>query len=157
MVIFSSHKLGIQLHYPNNWIIHEVDDGLFIAENENHFPMQDDQHVYPDYLILQQPPYLSEEQKLLGAMSAAQVANTFQTLTPTDSTNIIEPITQVNIDGQDGAIKLGNSSICYNYSVFLSLGKDNTVILSSCGPEDSVEEMKSVLNAIALSIEPISD
>ncbi len=157
MATFSSNELDIQLDYPENWIVHDVNEAVFIAENETHFPSQDDGYIYPDYWLLQISPYLSEEQKFLGEMSAVQVANMLEKIAPKDSKEIVEPITQVNINGLDGATKLENNSICYSYSVFLSLNKDSTIFLSSCGPEDSVEEMKAVLNAIALSIQALEN
>jgi len=154
---FSSEELGIKLHYPENWVIHGDEIFIRIAEKENHFPWKDYASVHPDYSIWTQQPYLSHKLRLLDSMSATQVAKVTKNISQNYSTEIIEPIIQVDINGHDGATVLDNNAICYRYDVFLSLDKDDTVVLTSCGPEETVEEMKSVLNTIALSIEPLSN
>ena len=153
---YESTNHGIMISFPSDWVIAES-ILIRLAPSEAEFPWNADS-------ILEQESYsLSTTGSYAGLrshrfripQSATRVA---QFIASTMSGEIVEPVVAVDINGRDGAaFSVAREYDRYQYIIVLRITDEKAVVLDALGPASKSEEMKSMLNAIALNIQPLDE
>lgn len=146
---------GIAISFPSDWSIADSDI-IWLAPNESEFLWNTDAILEQEsYMIYTTGSYTGiRSHRLRIPQTAASVA---QFIANTMSGSLTEPVTPVNINGRDGAIFLVSDGNRHHYTIVLRVTDDKAVILGADGPASRSKEMKSILNAIALNIQPLED
>lgn len=148
---FESEVHGISIKYPTGWAIDGSGELLiYIA------PTKDLLLSRKAYTVRAMKPYVKRgNQRLDIPQSTIEVAQALvETWTKTGA-DIINPVTNVDINGRDGVISLVEDNQIYVYTIVLRVAQHKVIILNATGSEDDVEEMQATLNAIALTVQPL--
>lgn len=157
--IFIDPRREISFQNPAHLLATSEENTIIIAESDS----PNDLLLCPDQIcitIYTMEPYLDRfSRRFRIPRSPLVVLRTITRYLDFNSDwKILEPATQVNINGRNGAIHLAESN--YNtmhYTVSLGLADNKTVILNASGPAEMREQMIDELNAIALSVESLGD
>jgi hemin uptake protein HemP len=150
---------SLTFRYPSDWTVDDGGGSVGIIPSDEDFPQNfflDSGTVHFDFHTM--GPYVSRlNQRWRIPQPATEVAQAIANTMKEDT--LIEPVTAVDINGHDGATFLleinDNGYIYHFYIILLRITEDKVVSLSAFGPASRSEEMKTVLNAIALNIEPL--
>ena len=150
----ANHEIAISV--PSDWIIADG-DLIWLASDESKFPWNADKILTQEtYMVHTTGSYTGLRSHRLGIpQSATRVA---QFIASTMSGEIVEPVMAVNINGRDGAtFSVTREYNRYQYIIVLRITDEKAVVLDALGPASKSEEMKSILNAIALNIQPLDE
>lgn len=154
---FESAEYGISFGIPTGWQVVEGEPYLIISPNPSATFSFDEPH----YRIYTMPRRFGLGIRSLAfPKSAYQIANIIKNPSLDPSDYSIEPITRTTVSGREGAYfsKEATFSSKYQfYTIVIELSDEEVVILSADGPEELSELMRSTLNAIALTVEPLED
>lgn len=153
---YKSAKHGIIVGFPSDWVIGE---SVFIrlAPSEAEFPWNAEKILEQEsYMLHTTGSYAGlRSHRFRIPQSATRVA---QFIAGTMSGEIIEPVVAVDINGRDGAtFSVTREYDRYQYIIVLRITDEKAVVLDALGPASKSEEMKSILNAIALNIQPLEE
>ena len=154
-LVYESTENNIIIDYPADWLI-SGDDMIFIQPSEDDFPKIRSSSA-PPFMLYTMGPYADRfSDRWHIPRSATEIARkTAQNAT--DASELLEPIEPVDINGHDGAVFLIERGEQHQYVVILRITEQVAVGLGALGPSDRSDEMKDVLNAIALNIQPLTE
>ncbi len=148
---------GITISFPSDWVIADG-ELIWLAPSETEFPWNADaileQETYSLYTTGSYTGIRSHRYRI--PQSATRVA---QFIAGTMFGEFVDPVITVNINGRDGAIfsVTTREHDRYQYIIVLRITDEKAVVLGALGPASKSEEMKSMLNAIALNIQPLDE
>lgn len=154
---FESVKYGLSFGIPEGWQVVESDISIHVGPDVYATHTLDD----AEYRIRTMPRRFG-----LGRVfprSAYEIASIIKNPSLDPSSWSIEPITRTTVSGRPGAYYLEevlfSSSRQYyvDYVIVIELNDDEVVILSADGPKEMSELMRSTLNAIALTVQPLDN
>lgn len=157
---FESVKDGISFGVPAGWQVVESAASLVISPDP-----------YATTNFLKEPTYsLNMMSRRLGGglaglafpKSAYQIASRLRNPSLDLSSYSFEPITRTTVSGREGAYysRERDYSLSLNhqsYIIVIELTDREVVVLMADAPEEDAELMRSTLNAIALTVEPLGD
>jgi len=154
---FESAEYGISFGIPAGWQVVEGEVSLIIGPEPNTTFSFDKPH----YRIYTMPRKFGLGIRSLAfPRSAYQIASIIKNPSLDPSTYSIEPITRTAVSGRKGAYFSEEASFSSNYqyyTIVIELNDDEVVVLDADGPEELSELMRSTLNAIALTVEPLAE
>lgn len=163
LTMYRDETRNIIISYPTDWVI-EDGDNLYIASSEDQFPWGINYFLAshePYYYLYTRSPYLTRGDRRLQIVRtsselAQAIAATF-IIVDEQEFEIVEEVTSVDINGRDGATFLISNRGDYHYFVVIRLTKKNVVVVTATGPISAKEEMKNIVNGIALNILPVKE
>ena len=156
---FESAEYGISFRIPTGWQVVEGEPYLILGPNPYATSTLDEPH----YRIYTMPRrFGSGIRGLAFPKSAYQIASIIKNPSLDPSEYSIEPITRTTVFGRKGAyyskqVTFITSPNHQYYTIVIELNEDEVVVLSADAPEELSELMRSMLNAIALTVEPLDD
>lgn len=148
---FESTVHGISIKYPTGW---EIDDSggllIYIA------PAEDLLLSGKAYTVHTMKPYVKRgNQRFDIPQSTIEVAQALAETWTKTGADMINPATNVDINGRDGVIFLVEDTQRYVYTIVLRVAQHKIVVLGATGSDDDIEEIQTTLNAIALTIQSL--
>lgn len=156
---FESARYGLSFGIPAGWQVVEGEVALIIGPNPYATSTLDEPH----YRIYTMPRKFGLGIRSLAfPKSAYQIASIIKNPSLDPSNYSIEPITRTTVSGREGAyyskeVSFVTSPNHQHYTIVIELNDDEVVVLSADAPEELSELMRSTLNAIALTVEPLAD
>lgn len=156
---FESPEYGIAFGIPPGWQVVEGEPYLILSPDPNATYTLDEPH----YRIRTMPRRFGLG--ISGGLfprSAYQIAGIIKNPSLDPSTWSIEPITRTTVSGRAGAYFSKEHSFPTSrnhqfYTIVIELNGGQVVILSADGPKEMSELMRSTLNAIALTVQPLDN
>jgi len=154
--IFESAEYGISFGIPTGWQVVEGEPYLILSPDPYASSTLDEPH----YHINTMPRRFGLS--LAFPKSAYQIASMIKNPSMDPSTYSIEPITRTTVSGREAAYfskerSFPTSPNHQSYTIVIELNEGEVAILSADAPEELSELMRSTLNAIALSVEPLDN
>lgn len=156
----NSEEHDILVGYPADWAIKSTGTDVVIVRTPDQFPWGlNPPTSEPKYSVWTKGPYVDRSNiRWRIPQSAAEIAEKIAwTFTVSDSGEIIEPVTNIDIHGQDGATFTLNSRGDILYFIVYRVEYDKVAILDASGSPEDIDQMKSMLNALALTLKPLED
>lgn len=151
---YESIEDGIVITLPDDWAVHG-NEILWIEPSASAYPKDSYFAHARTFDLYTMEPYVSLfNERWRIPQSATEVAQAISNTMDT-AVRTLEPVNAVNINGRDGAAFLVDRDELHQYVIVLRIAKDKVVVLGALGPAERSEEMKTILNAIALSIQPL--
>ena len=151
---FESPEYGIAFAIPAGWQAVESEISIILGPDPYATSTLDE----PEYRIRTMPRRFG-----LGRVfprSAYEIASIIKNPSLDPSSWSIEPITRTIVSGKEGAYYFEEASFSTDYqyyAIVIELNDDEVVILNADGPKEMSELMRSTLNAIALTVQPLDN
>lgn len=146
---------NISFGIPAGWQVAEGDFFLTVAPNP-YGTFSLDEAYYRIYTM----PRRVGIRRLGLPKSAYQIAKIIKNPSLDLSNYSIAPIIRTTVSGREGAYYTEEASFSSDYqfyTIVIELNDDEVVVLAAGAPEELSETMRSTLNAIALTVEPLDD
>lgn len=156
---FESAEYGISFGIPPGWQVVEGEPYLILSSD----PYATSTLSEPHYQINTMPRRFGLGIRSLAfPKSAYQIASIIKDPSLDPSTYSIEPITKTTVSGREAAYfskerSFPTSPNHQSYIIVIELNEDEVAVLSADAPEELSALMRSALNAIALTVEPLDD
>lgn len=156
---FESTEYGISFGIPIGWQVDEGEPYLILSPDPYASSTLDEPHYHINTMSRK---FGLGIRSLVFPKSAYQIASIIKTPSMDPSTYSIEPITRATVSGREAAYfskerSFPTSPNHQSYTIVIELNEDEVAILSADAPEELSELMRSTLNAIALTVKPLSD
>ena len=153
---------GFTLDYPADWHI-SGDRLIWLDPSEVDFKSSSNSFFdRKPFMFHATNPYVGLDSEAYHVPSpSASVAK--EVLGTLRETNVLEPIKSVNINGRDGATFLVEQPMdispwnMHQYVIILRISEHTTIQMLALGPANRSQEMKDILNAIALNFRPLDE
>lgn len=155
--MFESAKYGISFGVPKEWQVAEGVVTLILSPDPNATFSFDEAH-YRVYTMSRK--FGLGMRSLAFPKSAYHIASIIKNPSIGSSNHSLEPITRTNVSGREVAYYFEEASFSSDYQdyvIVIELNKDEVVVLAADGPKELSELMRSTLNAIALTVEPLDN
>ncbi|MBX7252052.1 MAG: hypothetical protein K1X50_08710 [Candidatus Promineofilum sp.] len=154
---FESAEYGISFGMPTGWQVVEGEPYLILTSDPHATFSFDEAHYHIWTMSRRFGLGISSR---IFPKSAYQIASIIKNPSLNPSDYSIGPITRTTVSGRAGAYYFEEASFSSNYqyyTIVIELNDDVVVILHADGPGELSELMRSTLNAIALTVEPLDD
>jgi hypothetical protein len=154
---FKSAAYGISFGIPAGWQVVEGEPYLIVSPDPNATFSFDKPHYQVRTMARRFGLGIGSR---AFPKSAYQIASIIKNPSLNPSDYSVAPITRTTVSGREGAYYFEEASFSTNYQFYkivIELNDNEVVILSADGPKDLSELMRSTLNAIALTVEPLDD
>lgn len=155
---FKSVEDGFALDYPADWTV--KGEGLFWVKPSEIDFHQDYSSVLTEvtFTLHTSDPYTGHNSRRWRIPQTASENLQWQVNLDT-SIEVVEPVRAVSINERDAATVLLSyeKGMLYQYGITLRIAEDKMLELLAQGPSNRSEEMRNVLNAIALNIRPLDE
>ena len=155
--IFESAEYGISFGIPTGWQVDEGEPYLIVSPD----PYATFSFDEPHYQIRTMPRRFGLGIRSLAfPRSAYQIASIIRNPSLNPSDYSLGPITRSTVSEREAAYYFEEatfSSEYQDYVIVIEVTDDEVVVLSADGPKELSELMRSTLNAIALTVEPLND
>lgn len=148
---FESTVHGISIKYPTGWAIDGSGELLIDIA-----PTEDLLLSGKAYTVHTMNPYVKRgNQRFDIPQSTMEVAQALAETWTKTGADIINPATNVDINGRDGVVFLAKDTQSFVYTIVLRVAQHKIIVLGATGSDDDIEEMQTTLNAIALTVQSL--
>lgn len=147
---------GIAIQYPDDWTSSET--SLFVSIGPQR---SEPSQLYPvltrkmHFMIYTMSPSTYAATPF-GGLFADSAATSLRSITNLITSDVIEPIKSVNINGHDGAhVVFSMEYKRVSYCIALRINYHRMVITCGIGSEKEVDDLKEVTKAIVFGLDPL--